>query len=72
MSLELSPGFFDPRIALSDDDEEDIIPKNINIEKMDKTAPPKENVVISFVKFIILNARKEDCGCDGWKRTYTY
>ncbi|AAC96902.1 hypothetical protein PBCV1_A535L [Paramecium bursaria Chlorella virus 1] len=71
MSLELSPGFFDPRIALSDD-EEDIIPKNINIEKMNKTTPPKENVVISFVKFVILNVRKEDCGCDGWKRTYTY
>jgi hypothetical protein len=71
MSLELSPGFFDPRVALSDD-EEDIIPKNINIEEMNEPVSQKENVVISFVKFIIFNVRKEDCGCDGWKRTHTY
>ena len=72
MSLELSPGFFDPRIALSDD-EEDIIPKNINIEKENDATAPRENVVVSFVKFVILNVQKKDCGCnDGWKRTYTY
>jgi len=71
MSLELSPGFFDPRVALSDD-EEDIIPKNVNVEEINKTAP-KENIVVSFVKMIVFNAEpKQDCGCDGWKRTYTY
>ena len=74
MSLELSPGFFDPRIALSDD-EDDIIPKNINVENINANdvTPPRENVVVSFVKFIILNVQKKDCGCgDGWKRTYAY
>ena len=73
MSLELSPGFFDPRVALSDDEEEDIIPKNINIEEMNEPVSQKENVVISFVKFVIFNVQTKDCGCnDGWKRTHTY
>jgi len=73
MSLELSPGFFDPRIALSDD-EDDIIPKNINVENVNANNDTvRENVVVSFVKFIILNVQKKDCGCnDGWKRTYAY
>jgi hypothetical protein len=74
MSLELSPGFFDPRVALSDD-EDDIIPKNINIEKINANdvTPPRENVFVSFVKFVIMNVQKKDCGCnDGWKRTHTY
>ena len=67
MSLELSPGFFDPNIALSDEEEEDIVPKNIHIEPRQK-----ENVIVSFVRFMVLNV-KPDCKCnDGWQRTWTY
>lgn len=43
-SIELSPGFFDPRIALSDDEEE-IVPLFVNIEKS-----KKGNVILEDIK----------------------
>lgn len=82
-SLELSPGFFDPRIAMSDEEEEPIVPLFVDIENS-----KKDNVVFSdentnenvndeknFVEDIVVfmfTAQKKDCGCSGWKRTKTY
>lgn len=43
-SIELSPGFFDPRIALSDDEEE-IVPLFVNIEKSNKG-----NIILEDIK----------------------
>jgi len=72
MSLELSPGFFDPKLAMSDDDDEQLVPQNVNVEEMNDDN--KENVVISFLKFMIVNVRPDtECACkSGWARTSTY
>lgn len=71
MSLELSPGFFDARMAMSDDDD-DIIPQNINVEELEEKKPTKF-VFVEFVNLMFVN-QKKDCGCGsgGWSRTKTY
>jgi hypothetical protein len=72
MSLELSPGFFDPKLAMSDDDDEQLVPQNVNVEEMNDDN--KENVVISFLKFMIVNVRPgAECACkSGWSRISSY
>ncbi|AGE49214.1 hypothetical protein ATCVBr0604L_571L [Acanthocystis turfacea Chlorella virus Br0604L] len=84
-TLELSPGFFDPRVAMSDEEDEPIIPMFVDIENS-----RKNNVVFSdenadvntdindeknFVEDVVVfmfTVQKSDCGCTGWKRTSTY
>ncbi|ABT15803.1 hypothetical protein FR483_N518L [Paramecium bursaria Chlorella virus FR483] len=71
MSLELSPGFFDPRMAMSDDDDDDIIPQNINVEELEENKPTKF-VFVEFINLMFVN-QKKDCGCgSGWSRTAKY
>ncbi|AGE52907.1 hypothetical protein PBCVCZ2_582L [Paramecium bursaria Chlorella virus CZ-2] len=71
MSLELSPGFFDARMAMSDDDD-DIIPRNIDVEELEEKKPTKI-VFVEFINLMFVN-QKKDCGCGsgGWSRTKTY
>ena len=70
-NLELSPGFFDPRIALSDDDD-DILPQNINVEEMnEENEGNEENDIVKTVMFWFVV--QKPCGCNGgWSRTKTY
>ena len=69
-TIDLSPGFFDPRMAMSDD-EDDIIPESINVEDIEETKPTKI-VFVEFVNFMFLN-QKKDCGCgSGWTRIAKY
>ena len=72
MSLELSPGFFDARMAMSDDDD-DIIPQNIDVENLEENKPTKI-VFVEFINLMFVNQKKKDCGCGsgGWSRTKTY
>ena len=65
-----SPGFFNdlppsPGTYLP----ENIVPENVNVEKMNDN-----NTVISWVNFIFLNKAPKGCACknDEWKRTATY
>ena len=84
-SLELSPGFFDPRLAMSDD-EDPIIPLVVDIEKSKKgdvifndenndennSNENDENNVVEDIVFFMFTVQK-GCGCSGgWKRTATY
>lgn len=82
-SLELSPGFFDPRVAVSDDEEEPIVPMFVDIENSRKNKVvfnetiENENVndeknFVEDVVVFMFTAQKKDCGCSGWKRTATY
>ncbi|AGE50218.1 hypothetical protein ATCVCanal1_517L [Acanthocystis turfacea Chlorella virus Canal-1] len=86
-SLELSPGFFDPRIAVSDEEEEPIVPMFVDIENSRKNKVvfndenanenANENVndeknFVDDVVVFMFTAQKKDCGCSGWKRTATY
>ena len=82
-SLELSPGFFDPRIAVSDDEEEPIVPLFVDIENSrknkvifnDENTNENVNDEKNFVEDVVVfmfTAQKKDCGCSGWKRTSTY
>ena len=82
-SLELSPGFFDPRIAVSDDEEEPIVPLFVDIENSrknkvifnDENTNENVNDEKNFVEDVVVfmfTAQKKDCGCSGWKRTATY
>ena len=70
-SLELSPGFFDARMAMSDDDD-DIIPQNINVENLEENKPTKF-VFVEFINLMFVN-KEMGCGCGsgGWSRTKTY
>ena len=72
MSLELSPGFFDPKLAMSDEEDEQLVPQNVNVEEMNDDN--KENVVISFLKFMIVNVRPgAECACkSGWSIISSY
>jgi len=68
-TIDLSPGFFDPRMAMSDD--EDIIPQSINVEDIEETKPSKI-VFVEFINLMFVN-QKKDCGCTGgWTRTAKY
>ena len=76
MSLEVSPGFFDPRMAMSDD-EDTLIPNTMNVEDLDdnnttnNTNNNKNNTMSNFIEFwfVIQNP----CKCNtGWSRTKTY
>jgi hypothetical protein len=81
-SLELSPGFFDPRIAMSDEEDEPIVPMFVDIENSRKNKVvfnEKENENVNdeknFVEDVVVfmfTAQKKDCGCSGWTRTATY
>lgn len=82
-SLELSPGFFDPRIAMSDEEDEPIVPLFVDIENSkknnvvfnDENTNENVNDEKNFVEDIVVfmfTAQKKDCGCSGWKRTKTY
>ena len=82
-SLELSPGFFDPRIAMSDEEDEPIVPMFVDIENSkknnvvfnDETVNENLNDEKNFVEDVVVfmfTAQKKDCGCSGWKRTATY
>lgn len=81
-TLELSPGFFDPRIAMSDEEEEPIVPMFVDIENSKKNdivfndentdnVNDEKNFVEDVVVFMF-TVQKSDCGCTGWKRTSTY
>jgi len=71
MSLELSPGFFDPRMAMSDDDDDALIPQSIDVENLEENKPTKI-VFVEFINLMFVN-QKKDCGCgSGWSRTKTY
>ncbi|AGE53587.1 hypothetical protein ATCVGM07011_580L [Acanthocystis turfacea Chlorella virus GM0701.1] len=87
-TLELSPGFFDPRIAMSDEEEEPIVPMFVDIEnsRKNKVVFSDENADVNdedanvndernFVEDVVVfmfTVQKSDCGCTGWKRTSTY
>ncbi|AGE57716.1 hypothetical protein ATCVNTS1_611L [Acanthocystis turfacea Chlorella virus NTS-1] len=80
-TLELSPGFFDPRIAMSDEEEEPVVPMFVDIEnsRKNKVVFNDENTDVNdeknFVEEVVVfmfTAQKSDCGCSGWKRTSTY
>ena len=80
-SLELSPGFFDPRFAVSDEEDEPIVPLLVDVENSDKdnviyNGDTDENDQNNFVEDIVVfmfTAQKRGCGCsEGWKRTTTY
>ncbi|ABT14065.1 hypothetical protein MT325_M511L [Paramecium bursaria chlorella virus MT325] len=72
MSLELSPGFFDARMAMSDDDDDALIPQSIDVENLEEKKPTKI-VFVEFINLMFVN-QKKDCGCGsgGWSRTKTY
>ena len=71
-SLELSPGFFNPRMAMSDDDD-DIIPQNINVENLEENKPTTKILFVEFVNLMFVNKEKGcGCGSGGWSRTKTY
>jgi len=81
-TLELSPGFFDPRIAMSDEDEEPIVPMFVDIENSKKNDivfndentnnVNDEKIFVEDVVVFMFTVQKSDCGCTGWKRTSTY
>ena len=80
-TLELSPGFFDPRIAMSDEEEEPIVPMFVDIENSKKndivfndenTNINDEKNFVEDVVVFMFTVQKSDCGCTGWKRTSTY
>jgi hypothetical protein len=80
-TLELSPGFFDPRIAMSDEEEEPIVPLFVDIENSKKndivfndenTNVNDEKNFVEDVVVFMFTVQKSDCGCTGWKRTSTY
>ncbi|AGE59469.1 hypothetical protein ATCVOR07043_571L [Acanthocystis turfacea Chlorella virus OR0704.3] len=80
-TLELSPGFFDPRIAVSDEEEEPIVPMFVDIENSKKndivfndenTNVNDEKKFVEDVVVFMFTVQKSDCGCTGWKRTSTY
>ena len=84
-TLELSPGFFDPRVAMSDEEEEPIIPMFVDIENSRKnkvvfsdentngsTDVNNEKNFVEDVVVFMFTVQKSDCGCTGWKRTSTY
>lgn len=80
-TLELSPGFFDPRIAMSDEEEEPIVPMFVDIENSKKndivfndenTNVNDEKNFVEDVVVFMFTVQKSDCGCTGWKRTSTY
>ncbi|AGE50900.1 hypothetical protein PBCVCVB1_585L [Paramecium bursaria Chlorella virus CVB-1] len=72
MSLELSPGFFDARMAMSDDDDDALIPQSIDVEKLEEKKPTKI-VFVEFINLMFVNQTKKDCGCgSGWSRTAKY
>jgi hypothetical protein len=82
-SLELSPGFFDPQLAMSDEEEDTIVPLFVDIEKSKKGVAVfnddninenenKENTFVEDVVVFMFTAQK-GCGCSGgWERTATY
>ena len=73
MSLELSPGFFDARMAMSDDDDDALIPQSIDVENLEENKPTKI-VFVEFINLMFVNQKKKDCSCGsgGWSRTKTY
>lgn len=84
MSLDLSPGFFDPRMAMSDEEDEDnLIPNNVNVEELNSgdendndnnTNNNETNSIVEIINFWFVT--QKPCGCngggDGWSRTKTY
>lgn len=84
-TLELSPGFFDPRVAMSDEEDEPIIPMFVDIENSRKnnvvfsdenadvnTDVNDEKNFVEDVFMFMFTVQKSNCGCTGWKRTSTY
>jgi hypothetical protein len=82
MSIDLSPGFFNPRMAMSDDDDDiDIVPANINVEEINDVENNDTNEndenddgdIISFVSFLFVVSEAPCSACSGgWSRTSTY
>jgi hypothetical protein len=85
MSLELSPGFFDPRMAMSDEEDEDnLVPNNVNVEELNSGEENNDgnnndnneetNSIVEFINFWFVT--QKPCGCNreegGWSRTNTY
>jgi hypothetical protein len=82
MSIDLSPGFFNPRMAMSDDDDDDnIVPANVNVEEINDVENNDNNEndengdgdIISFVSFLFVVSEAPCSACSGgWSRTSTY